>query len=68
MKRIFITLFTLTSPLQFVLAQATRAEIDKMIKQAQEVEKVLPQAVQKDADGYKAIDYARLVPLLVEGN
>jgi len=34
---------------------------------AQEVEKVLPQAVQTGADGYKAVDYARMVPLLVEG-
>jgi hypothetical protein len=34
---------------------------------AQEVEKVLPQAVQTGEDGYKAIDYARVVPLLVEG-
>jgi hypothetical protein len=34
---------------------------------AQDVEKVLPQAVQTGADGYKAIDYARVVPLLVEG-
>ena len=33
---------------------------------AQEVEKVLPQAVQTGEDGYKAIDYARVVPLLVE--
>jgi hypothetical protein len=34
---------------------------------AQEVEKVLPQVVQTDRDGYKAIDYAKVVPLLVEG-
>jgi hypothetical protein len=34
---------------------------------AQEVEKILPQAVQTGSDGYKAIDYARVVPLLVEG-
>ncbi len=34
---------------------------------AQEVEKVLPQVVQTGTDGYKAIDYARVVPLLVEG-
>lgn len=34
---------------------------------AQEVEKVLPQAVQTGGDGYKAVDYARVVPLLVEG-
>lgn len=33
---------------------------------AQEVEKVLPQAVQTGSDGYKSVDYARLVPLLVE--
>lgn len=34
---------------------------------AQEVENVLPQAVQTAADGYKSVDYARVVPLLVEG-
>jgi hypothetical protein len=34
---------------------------------AQEVEKVLPQVVQTDKEGYKAIDYAKVVPLLVEG-
>lgn len=34
---------------------------------AQEVEKVLPQVVQTGEDGYKAIDYAKIVPLLVEG-
>ena len=32
---------------------------------AQEVEKVLPEAVQTDAEGYKAVDYPRLVPLLI---
>ena len=39
MKKIFITLLTLASSLQFVLAQPTKAEIDKMMKQAQEVMK-----------------------------
>ena len=34
---------------------------------AQEVEKILPQVVQTGEDGYKAIDYAKIVPLLVEG-
>lgn len=34
---------------------------------AQDVEKVLPQAVQTDNEGYKSVDYAKLVPLLVEG-
>ncbi|MEO6253741.1 MAG: tail fiber domain-containing protein, partial [Ferruginibacter sp.] len=34
---------------------------------AQDVEKVLPQAVQTDKDGYKSVDYAKVVPLLVEG-
>jgi hypothetical protein len=34
---------------------------------AQEVEKILPQAVQTEEDGYKSLDYARIVPLLVEG-
>ncbi len=34
---------------------------------AQEVEKVLPQAVQViNDDGYKGVDYAKLVPLLIE--
>jgi hypothetical protein len=33
---------------------------------AQEVEKVLPQAVQTGRDGYKSVDYAKVVPLLVE--
>jgi len=33
---------------------------------AQEVEKVLPQAVQTGSDGYKSVDYAKVVPLLVE--
>jgi hypothetical protein len=32
---------------------------------AQDVEKVVPEAVQTDASGYKAVDYARLVPLLI---
>ena len=34
---------------------------------AQEVEKVLPQAVQTDKEVYKSVDYAKLVPLPVEG-
>jgi hypothetical protein len=35
---------------------------------AQEVENVLPEAVHLiNADGYKAVDYAKLVPLLIEG-
>ena len=34
---------------------------------AQDVEKVLPQAVQTDQEGYKSVDYAKVVPLLVEG-
>ena len=33
---------------------------------AQEVEKVLPQAVYTDADGYKSVSYDGLVPLLIE--
>jgi hypothetical protein len=33
---------------------------------AQEVEKVVPQVVYTGTDGYKAIDYAKMVPLLVE--
>ena len=35
---------------------------------AQEVEKVLPKAVHIiNDDGYKGVDYAKLVPLLIEG-
>jgi hypothetical protein len=34
---------------------------------AQEVRQVVPQAVIEDEDGYLAVDYARLVPLLIEG-
>src|SRR5262249_50598909 len=33
---------------------------------AQEVEKVVPEVVFKDADGYYAIDYSKLTPLLIE--
>lgn len=33
---------------------------------AQDVEKVVPEAV-NELDGYKGVDYARLVPLLIEG-
>lgn len=32
---------------------------------AQEVQKVVPEAVQENADGYLSVDYSRLVPLLV---
>jgi len=34
---------------------------------AQEVQKVVPQAVVPMTDGYLAVDYSRLVPLLIEG-
>ncbi len=34
---------------------------------AQEVEKVLPAIVTTDADGYKAINYIEVIPLLVQG-
>ena len=34
---------------------------------AQEVEKVLPQLVFTDDKGYKAVDYSKLIPLLIEG-
>lgn len=34
---------------------------------AQEVEKVLPEVVNTDNDGYKAIAYQNIVPLLIEG-
>ena len=33
---------------------------------AQEVEKVLPEVVSEDADGYKSVDYSKLTPLLIE--
>lgn len=33
---------------------------------AQEVEKVLPELVRTESDGYKSVDYAKLVPVLVE--
>ncbi|HLP42480.1 MAG TPA: tail fiber domain-containing protein, partial [Fibrobacteria bacterium] len=33
---------------------------------AQEVEQVLPQVVATDANGYKAVDYSKVVPVLVE--
>jgi hypothetical protein len=33
---------------------------------AQEVEKIVPEVVTTGPDGYKAIDYAKLVPLLIE--
>ena len=33
---------------------------------AQDVQKVVPTAVQEMGDGYLAVDYARLVPLLIE--
>lgn len=34
---------------------------------AQEVEKVFPQLVVTGSDGYKAVDYVKLVPVLLEG-
>ncbi len=33
---------------------------------AQEIEKLFPEIVQTDASGYKAVDYSRLTPVLVE--
>ena len=33
---------------------------------AQEIEKLFPEIVQKDAAGYLAVDYSRLTPILVE--
>jgi hypothetical protein len=33
---------------------------------AQSVEKIIPEAVSENADGYKGVDYAKLVPLLIE--
>lgn len=34
---------------------------------AQEVEKIVPEVVQTDANGYLGIDYSKFAPLLVEG-
>lgn len=34
---------------------------------AQEIESVLPEVVVTDDNGYKAVDYAKIVPLLIEG-
>jgi hypothetical protein len=34
---------------------------------AQEIEKVYPELVATDANGYKAVDYSRLSPILLEG-
>ena len=34
---------------------------------AQDVEKVLPSLVRTDPDGYKSVDYTKLVALLIEG-
>ena len=34
---------------------------------AQEVKKVLPEAVREREDGYLAVKYDKLVPLLIEG-
>jgi hypothetical protein len=33
---------------------------------AQEVEKVYPELVETDKDGYKSVDYAKLTPILLE--
>ncbi len=33
---------------------------------AQEVEKVLPEVVSEDTQGYKSVDYSKLTPLLIE--
>ncbi|MFH0898866.1 MAG: tail fiber domain-containing protein [bacterium] len=33
---------------------------------AQDVEKVLPEVVSEDAEGYKSVDYSKLTPLLIE--
>ena len=34
---------------------------------AQEIEEVLPEVVETREDGYKAVDYKKIVPLLIEG-
>ena len=34
---------------------------------AQEVEKVIPSAVRKNEKGYLAVDYSKLIPVLLEG-
>ena len=33
---------------------------------AQEIEKLFPEVVMTDANGYKSVDYGRLTPVLVE--
>ena len=33
---------------------------------AQEVESIVPEVVSTNEDGYKSVDYAKLVPLLIE--
>jgi hypothetical protein len=33
---------------------------------AQEIEKLFPEIVQTDAEGYKSVDYSRMTPVLVE--
>ena len=33
---------------------------------AQEIEKIYPEVVMTDKDGYKSVDYSRLTPVLVE--
>jgi len=33
---------------------------------AQDVEKIIPEVISEGPNGYKAIDYAKLVPLLIE--
>ena len=34
---------------------------------AQEIEKVLPEVVAQRADGYLAVKYEKIIPLLIEG-
>ena len=34
--------------------------------EAQEIEKIYPEVVLTDKDGYKSVDYSRLTPVLVE--
>jgi len=36
------------------------------VKFAQELEKILPEVVSEDEEGYKSIAYSKLAPLLIE--
>ena len=48
------------------IAERTFTEGEQVGLIAQEVREVVPQAVVEQSDGYLAVDYSRLVPLLIE--